>query len=244
MNNIVNNDYSKLSKSEPLGARIKAWIKSKYPSVKEFSRISGIPYPSLNNWFSGNREPSWQNINHLIDHGFDPMQSIRQIEEGIIENEEAKATQVKPYSVNEEPAPYTSYIEKMFVFVDQMDIEASAGTGAIVSTEYQEDKFAFNRRWITSKGLGNAKLTVIKVKGDSMEDTLSDGEMILVKHQETPIEGKIFVVSNGGELFVKRLRFMRQGWIAVSDNPRYEPIELDETTSFLGIVVSAMRDMD
>ena len=59
------------SEEQAIGIRIRNWVKENYSSAKEFSRITGIKYTTVNNWFNGNREPNWAAINQLLELGFD-----------------------------------------------------------------------------------------------------------------------------------------------------------------------------
>ena len=60
-----------------------------------------------------------------------------------------------------------------------------------------------------------------------MENTLRDGDEILVDRAPRPLRDGIHVVRSGDALMVKRLDLARPGVLAlVSDNPAYRTIEL------------------
>lgn len=122
-----------------------------------------------------------------------------------------------------------------FVFVPRLAAHPKCGMG---SEEVDADItgwFAFQRRWIESRGiLKNMRL--FTVVGDSMEETLHDGDMILVNTaQKEPRTGLIYLVRVGTELAVKRVSVKPKGIELMSDNPRYDPIFLDKNNEDLEI---------
>lgn len=109
------------------------------------------------------------------------------------------------------------------------DLRASAGNGLAVQEETVAYSLAFPPdylRRITSTSPRN--LTIISVKGDSMEPTLSDDDIVMLDMSKTSLgyEG-LFVIRVYDVLHVKRLTHSRPGYIMViSDNrDRYPPRE-------------------
>ena len=65
---------------------------------------------------------------------------------------------------------------------------------------------------------------VIKVRGESMEPTLSDGCSILMdRRRQAPRSGRIYVVRTDEGIVVKRARRDRGRWILSSDHPDWPP---------------------
>ncbi|HVI30435.1 XRE family transcriptional regulator [Hansschlegelia sp.] len=67
------------------------------------------------------------------------------------------------------------------------------------------------------------RVHVVRVRGDSMETTLSSGDRVLVDTTDTSIgQGGVFVILDpDGEVLIKRLRKLSEGRIeVVSDNPK------------------------
>jgi phage repressor protein C with HTH and peptisase S24 domain len=109
------------------------------------------------------------------------------------------------------------------------DIQASAGDGAMVGYESVAYSLAFPPdylRRITRSDPGN--LTIISVKGDSMEPTLGDDDIVMLDMSKTSLgyEG-LFVIRIYDVLHVKRLSHSRPGHVLViSDNrDKYPPCE-------------------
>jgi phage repressor protein C with HTH and peptisase S24 domain len=110
-------------------------------------------------------------------------------------------------------------------FVPRLAIGASAGAGAAVDAEASDAGFGFDPRWLRKLGADPRALSIIRVEGDSMAPTLSDGDDILVDAQDTAarLRDGIYVLRLDDLLMVKRVaRAPGKGRIAVtSDNPHY-----------------------
>ncbi|WP_247537541.1 helix-turn-helix transcriptional regulator [Ralstonia pseudosolanacearum] len=82
--------------------------------------------------------------------------------------------------------------------------------------------------WATTRlGSDLSKVRLVTVRGDSMQPTLSAGDVLFVdaEQREYSTEG-LYVLSRGGDVFVKRLQMRSRGVLAViSDNAVY-PVEL------------------
>jgi phage repressor protein C with HTH and peptisase S24 domain len=108
--------------------------------------------------------------------------------------------------------------------VPRLDVEASAGPGALDPGERARDHVAFDPRWLRRIG-GSGKLSLIEVSGDSMAPLLSHGDEILVDHADASdrLRDGIYVLRRDDALLVKRLsRHPGSARISiVSDNPAY-----------------------
>lgn len=116
-----------------------------------------------------------------------------------------------------------------FVFVPRYDIRAAAGYGQFVDHEEPIFTMAFRRHWIENYVTRDTKnLSVISVKGDSMEGVLNDGDSILVNHGEnTPRDG-LYVLRINENLLVKRLQIVPGGIInVISANEAYPAFEIN-----------------
>ena len=67
-----------------------------------------------------------------------------------------------------------------FDLVPFYDVEASAGAGAFVDQELKISDMAFRKDWLRLRGLKAAHCALIKARGDSMEPTIHDGDLLLV----------------------------------------------------------------
>lgn len=126
-----------------------------------------------------------------------------------------------------------------WVDVPRLDLDASAGPGAVALGEQAIGAFRFSAAWLRGQGLDPRQLTAIAVAGDSMEPTLRDGDEILVDRAPRALRDGIHVVRVGDSLLVKRIDLGRPGRIGlISDNAAYRPIEIaPEDVAVIGRVV-------
>lgn len=113
------------------------------------------------------------------------------------------------------------------VSIPRLDVRASAGAGALDSDDRRLGRIGFDTAWLRRLGLGGGRpgrLSVIRVDGDSMSPTLSDGDEILVDRDDGAgsLRDGIYVLRIEGTLVVKRLAVGPGGRLSVrSDNDAY-----------------------
>lgn len=111
--------------------------------------------------------------------------------------------------------------------VDVLDIEASAGPGSLVASDFIETIRAIEYTSEQSRSLfGNRpadNVKMITVNGDSMDGTISPGDQIFVDVAVNQFDGDgVYVFIFGRTLHVKRLQMQRDRLAVISDNPIYE----------------------
>ncbi|WP_228141669.1 LexA family transcriptional regulator [Marinobacter sp. X15-166B] len=103
------------------------------------------------------------------------------------------------------------------------DVEASAGNGAFFDHEQIVSHLKFRNDWLAREGLHAKDLAAIRVAGDSMDGSLSDGDTVLINRARTTPDG-VFAIRVGDSLRIKRLQKMTDGSLRVSsDNEIYAP---------------------
>ncbi len=107
-----------------------------------------------------------------------------------------------------------------------LNVDASAGFGAIAESETAHTRFGFDERWLGRLTRAkSASLSIIHVLGDSMEPTLSDGDEVLVdaSDQGSRLRDGIYVLRADDALVVKRVTLKPGGRkITISsDNSAY-----------------------
>jgi phage repressor protein C with HTH and peptisase S24 domain len=117
-------------------------------------------------------------------------------------------------------------LEDDLVPVPRLDVEASAGPGALDPAERRLGRVAFDPAWLRRLGVGDSKLlSLVRVEGDSMSSTLSDGDEILVDRGDAAprLRDGIYVLRVEDTLVVKRLALNPAGHSLQirSDNPAY-----------------------
>jgi hypothetical protein len=112
------------------------------------------------------------------------------------------------------------------VSIPRYAVQASAGSGAVVLSQEIEDYFSVAPAWLSRYIANPAKAGIIEARGDSMEPTIADGDILLIDFSVTPSmvnDGGVFVISVDGALLVKRLQVTVDGHVLIrSDNPLYE----------------------
>ena len=112
------------------------------------------------------------------------------------------------------------------VEIPLLDVRASAGHGAMTELEARHARFGFDEKWLKQLTASRpASLSVIRVEGDSMEPTLSDGDEVMVDLSDTGqrLRDGIYVIRSDDALVVKRVALGPQGRqiSIVSDNQAY-----------------------
>ena len=126
-----------------------------------------------------------------------------------------------------------------WIDVPRLDIDASAGPGAAAAQEIPFDAFRFSKRWLKEQGLDGARLSAIRVVGDSMEPLLREGDEVLVDRREQPFRDGVHVVRLDDSLLVKRVASQGAGRFSLlSQNLSYPPIQVAaEELQIIGRVV-------
>lgn len=134
-----------------------------------------------------------------------------------------------------------------FVTIPQVTGKISAG-GGLVPDNTIEMRVAFRRDWILRKG-SPQNMSLIRVIGDSMEPTLESGDLVLVDHSRDFVDphGGIYAIVFDDEIMLKRLQILypSKKVRVISDNPRYEPIEIErDQIKINGKVIWFARDLE
>lgn len=107
------------------------------------------------------------------------------------------------------------------------DIEAAAGTGRLFDAELIETHIHFDTEQLTQDGLDPGQVVGVRVRGDSMADTLADGDRVLVNRASRTPDG-VFLLRMEEGLRIKRVqRVAGGGWRLISDNAHYPPELVD-----------------
>ncbi|MBQ1705284.1 MAG: transcriptional repressor LexA [Clostridia bacterium] len=101
----------------------------------------------------------------------------------------------------------------------------------------QEDTLGY----VPYDGPEQGEMFALQVRGESMIGAgILDGDIVLVRRQNTAISGQIVVALLGDEATVKRLRLAKDGVWLLPENPAFDPIDGRECT-ILGLVISLYR---
>lgn len=123
--------------------------------------------------------------------------------------------------------PHRSGPVVSMVKVPILDVEASAGHGALAEMEAKSSQFGFEEKWLRKLTPNKStNLSIIHVLGDSMEPTLHDGDEVLVDLADgmSWLRDGIYVLRLDDTLSIKRIALEPQGKriSILSDNPEYQ----------------------
>ncbi|OEZ50306.1 LexA repressor [Janthinobacterium sp. MP5059B] len=108
-----------------------------------------------------------------------------------------------------------------FVHIKKVKLRLSAGvTGFQADPEFDDGgTIPLDPRWIAKHKFVPSKLIAIKVKGESMEPSLHEGDIVIINTEDQkPVDGVVFAVNYEGEAVVKRLSRDIGEWWLTSDN--------------------------
>ena len=97
-------------------------------------------------------------------------------------------------------------------------------------TRVLDDENREGRMLVEAKRLSHRNHYLLRVQGDSMNaDDIGDGDVVVVRQQETAEDKEILVVQvpSGGAV-IKRLERTVDGLRLLSSNPAFPPIEVSE----------------
>jgi phage repressor protein C with HTH and peptisase S24 domain len=152
----------------------------------------------------------------------------------------------------EQPAPCVckDEFDEEYALIEGYHITVSTGHGAFNGDEIPVKRhLAFRWKWLKFRGFRPERLKVVFAKGDSMEPNIKSGDSLLINLDSTrPIDGEIFVVRLGDELYAKRIQKRWDGAIElISDNKEYNtqviPATELEHLAIVGQVVWIGKDV-
>ncbi|MCT8466996.1 helix-turn-helix domain-containing protein [Chromohalobacter canadensis] len=116
-------------------------------------------------------------------------------------------------------------VEDDAVAVKMYDVEGAAGHGRSLEEERVAGVLQFPASQLSALGLSPDHLAGVKVRGDSMEETLADGDWVLVNRADTDYRQEgVFLLLVSGERRIKRVQRLAGGALyLISDNDHYEP---------------------
>lgn len=87
------------------------------------------------------------------------------------------------------------------------------------------DHLAFSKRWLAQNGISAGDSVLINVRGDSMEPSLYDGDLVMIDLRKTHLRsGHIYTLRDGDALRIKRVEVIPgTALILRSDNPKHPP---------------------
>lgn len=121
--------------------------------------------------------------------------------------------------------------DAVYGYIPLYDAKVTAGNSSWTDGATVLTKLAFTKHWLRRMGITEKQCSAVRIDGDSMEPTLSEGDMVLVDHERRDVAGdNIYVIRLDQHLYAKRLRWIPGGMMEIiSDNPLYPPMKVEPT---------------
>ncbi|SOC27021.1 XRE family transcriptional regulator [Stappia indica] len=164
----------------------------------------------------------------LLKGGMPTLETLLAIARGANVEVNWLATGEGAKTASEKPARTRAAIEEQFSMIPRLAVEASAGNGVLAHHEESTGLLAFRAEWLRRMGINPTAARALTVKGDSMEPTIRDGDILLVDTSIDHVrDNALYVVVLAGLVFVKRVHVRRDGSLTlISDNPVFPPEEV------------------
>lgn len=176
-------------------------------SGDELARLTAIPRRTLEYYLTGQSEPK---VARCVDIAKAVGVDIGWLASG-------EGDRFKGDAAKSAPA------EDKYAYVPLYDARCSAGHGAWSEGAKVLTMLAFTAYSLRKQGLEPAKLSAIRVDGDSMEGLLNDGDTVMIDHARNALEGEaVYVIRLDDHLYAKRLQRQFDGSIhIISENKAY-----------------------
>lgn len=198
--------------------RLQLILREKFNNnTSEFARAIGVAVTSLNRWLIGEADPSRTNLVRTAKASGVSLQWLA------IGGDYLAPTELQLAAHNSDKD------REGFALVDSFSVNVSAGFGSfnegVTEPSGQEP---YSDRLLADLGVKAHQCAVFWAKGNSMQPTIDNGDQLLVDLSKKEIQGNhIYLVQNGGSVWVKRVRMEWDGIELISDNKdEYKSIKI------------------
>lgn len=179
--------------------------------------------------------PGFRNVTRSIDDWLAAAKEIASVKESAAESNIGFADFVKPLEIEgPQPVDYSDprhehdepreEIYEDLPFFDEFRVPAGK------PDEVTSDGTVSVRK--IGRHLAKGSRYVIRVRGDSMEPRIQDGDLILVDYSKEPRPGQVVIALVNDSAVVKKFLIKMGSVVLRSANPRYADIEIRETDRF------------
>lgn len=188
---------------------------------KAFAAKLGVGSRTYWNYESGNREPSPAFLRKLAELGWNPGwiitgQGSPRLEDGITavvnrvrQDQEQSRIAAELHDQGKAGRGFQD-LNGDYCFVPYMSVRVAAGDGQVVESEQIVAWMAFRRSYLQTLGVPSKAACLVRVKGDSMDPDLRDGDTVLLDTSDTRVTDKphafAYRVDGTDEIAVKRIR--------------------------------------
>ncbi|UOA07815.1 LexA family transcriptional regulator [Methylobacter sp. S3L5C] len=219
-----------------IGERLKQWRAYKNLKQDDISALLGIPFSTYQKYEMGNRKPGADamevfsragiNANWLLTGSGEMLLKPHQPYMGIEANRESGPNSYKEYpkvEMGPKVKPIIMLLQD-FVTIPRHGIELLEEKISLSNELLQVGQVAFRKDWISKRKLLSEDCVLIKAKGDSMEPTICNGDLLLADRRINFIkDDAIYVVCVDNSLVVRRIQKGIDGSLTIiSDNKKYK----------------------
>ncbi|AYH32992.1 XRE family transcriptional regulator [Pectobacterium parmentieri] len=118
--------------------------------------------------------------------------------------------------------------------VDVLDVQASAGAGSLIASDFIETvraiEYTTEQARLLFGGRPPEVVKVITVRGDSMSGTIEPGDLIFVDISVNCFDGDgLYVFCYGSTVHIKRLQMAKSELLVLSDNKLYSTWSINKS---------------
>lgn len=176
---------------------------------------SGVPKSTLDKYLGGHSEPPAGRLASVA-------RFCKSTVEWIIYGEAASPDLMQMSSRPIEDYPDLDALE----MIPRLNVRASAGLGLRNNDVEVAERVPFSSALLRRLGVAPRNAHIIQAGGDSMEETIADGDDVLIDMGDTSLKAEgIYAVAVGDLAMIKRVQpfAMMDSVTLISDNPRYPP---------------------
>lgn len=181
----------------------------------ELARFVGVSPQAVQKWVAGGAEPRGKNLEMAAEFLAVSPAYLKFGIQGEQANDSAQLPSgLMPVRSVDDDDPDLTQIMKV-----RLKVQAGITGFRVEPEHYEGETQGVPTKWLRREGLNRNSLLALVVKGESMEPSLYDGDVIVVNTADKSlVSGAVYVVNYEGEAVVKRmLRDAGQWWLA-SDN--------------------------
>lgn len=213
----------------------------------EMARYIGVTPQAVQKWMAGVTEPRGKNLEMAAEFlGVSPAHlkfGIQSDTAGAAVGHQSGAVEgLRPGSYMRVEG--VDQDDPRLTIIPKVRLRLTAGlSGFEVEPEpYDGSSTTVPTSWIERKGFSRDKLIALPIRGESMEPTFHEGDLVIINTADTkPVSGGVYAVNYEGEPAIKRLTRDAGRWWLMSDNVdqrRYYRQSFDgDTTQIIGRVV-------
>ncbi|WP_321530434.1 S24 family peptidase [uncultured Desulfuromonas sp.] len=216
------NDNRHVSKTT-LGSRIK---ELRGPDAREkFAQRLGVSRNTIANYETGQRMPDAPFLNRVLELYPETNPTWLLTGKGT-RGKRIPGLKASPLTTAHDNLHQDAYSDEEYIFLSTQEIDGLNRRAEKVNTTQLDNCLAFKRSWIKSQGLNPEQLSLVSVRGDSMEPTIKEGAMLLVEKNNSPPGEGIYVFEGEHGLLVRRTQYnpFDHTLSLFCDNPHYTPL--------------------